>query len=499
MKHGMFAESMIVEAVRLNLRLLPVDGGRRKRWEEFMRMGFGRTCFIILAVVYFTAAPGPLMAGDAAPGKKAAADLAAYLKEAAENNASLKAAYHRFQAALEKIPQEKYLPDPRISFGYFIEPVETRVGPQQARIGLSQTFPWIGKLLAKGDRAAREADAEKARFDALRLSIFAEVKKTYFEYAYLLRAIDVTRDNRDLLNYLESVVQARYAAGVSPYADVLSIQLERDKLDDRLRALEDFKNPLAAVLNAAMNRDPGVPLPDRPDVPVMTAELSDDELLGRMSKANPSLWAYDSLAAKERIGVSLAKMEFIPEVTLGVETILTGDYNYYLARPDSQGNPTMGSPPPRDSGKDAWIASLSLNIPLWFGKRTAGIREARSRELAALKDREGLEKKLGADMKLALYKYRDAVRKIELYQDALIPRGEQALAASLEAYHAGKAGFSDLVNAQRALLEFELNHVRALTDQAQRLAEIEMLVGEDVSFEIYGSMISLTRYQSPIK
>ncbi len=467
--------------------------------EMGMRKRLLTTHHLLLAAVFLAVMAGPLFAAEKNKGEQAAADLAIYLKEAAENNASLKAAYHRFQAALEKIPQEKYLPDPRVSFGYFIEPVETRVGPQRARIGLSQTFPWIGKLLAKGDQAAKAADAEKARFDALRLSIFYEVKKTYFEYAYLLRAIDVTRDNLNLLDYLESVLQARYANGLSSYSDLLSVQNERAKLEDRALALEDFKTALAAALNAAMNRDPGVPLPDRPDVPVMEAKLSDEDLLGRMKTANPSLRVFDSLAGKERIGAALAKMDFIPDLTFGVETIITGQYDYYIARPDSSGNPTQGSPPPRDSGKDAWIASLSLNIPLWVGKRTAAIREARARELAAVKDREGLEKKLGAQIKLALYKYRDAQRKIELYQKTLIPRGEQALSAALMAYHAGKASYSDLIGAQRALLEFELNHVRALTDQAQLLAELEMLVGDDVSHEIYGSLLSLTRYQGPIK
>lgn len=439
-------------------------------------------------------------AGTQAAGQKAEADIGVYLKETAEKNTRLKAAFQRVQAALEHVPQETSLPDPRFTFGYFIVPVETRVGPQNARLGLTQTLPWIGKLIAKGDAAAALADAEKARFDALRLSLFYELKKTYFEYAYLLRAIALTKENRDLLDYLESVVKARYTAGLAGYGDLLGIQMERDKLDDSYRSQEDLRHPLAAALNAVMNRPVEAPLPDAPDIPVMRVTLDDTKLLAALNDRNPQLKVYDYLAKKEKIGGSLARMDFIPDLTFGIETIITGPYSYYVSRYDASSQKmTSPSPPPRDSGKDAWVASVSLNIPLWIGKRQAAIREAKARETAAVADREGLAEKLAADLKLALYNYRDAARKIELYQKVLIPKAQQTLAAMLASYQAGRAGFADLVNTQRSLLEFELNHIRALATQAQRLAEIDMLVGEDVSYTVYGSLQSLSAYSGPVK
>ena len=67
--------------------------------------------------------------------------LEGYLQYAYEHHPSLKAAYTRFEIALQKVPQVKALPDPKVSFGFFISPVETRVGPQQAKFSLSQQFP----------------------------------------------------------------------------------------------------------------------------------------------------------------------------------------------------------------------------------------------------------------------------------------------------------------------------------------------------------------------
>ena len=71
-----------------------------------------------------------------------------YLRYAALNNAGLKAAFEQWKAAMEQIPQAKSLPDPKFTYGYFIEEVETRVGPQRQKFGIMQVFPWFGKIEA---------------------------------------------------------------------------------------------------------------------------------------------------------------------------------------------------------------------------------------------------------------------------------------------------------------------------------------------------------------
>ena len=57
-----------------------------------------------------------------------------YLRIAAEQNPSLKAKYNMYLASLERVNQQDALPDPTVSFGYFISPVETRVGQQRMKL-----------------------------------------------------------------------------------------------------------------------------------------------------------------------------------------------------------------------------------------------------------------------------------------------------------------------------------------------------------------------------
>jgi cobalt-zinc-cadmium efflux system outer membrane protein len=65
---------------------------------------------------------------------------------AARHNPGLRAAFERWKADLERIPQARSLPDPRFTYGYFIERVETRVGPQRHRFSLQQMLPASRRL-----------------------------------------------------------------------------------------------------------------------------------------------------------------------------------------------------------------------------------------------------------------------------------------------------------------------------------------------------------------
>ena len=103
---------------------------------------------------------------------QAQTELDNYLKIGAENNPGLKAKFSEYNAALEKVPQVGALPDPTVSFGYFISPVETRVGPQQAKFGIKQMFPWFGTLNAKEDVAIQRAKSKYEAFEELKSKLF---------------------------------------------------------------------------------------------------------------------------------------------------------------------------------------------------------------------------------------------------------------------------------------------------------------------------------------
>jgi len=391
--------------------------------------------------------------------------LSDYLAYAALNNPGLEAAFNRWKAALERVPQVRSLPDPRFNYAYFIREVETRVGPQEHKVGIAQMFPWFGKLELMQDVALEAANAERQRYEAAKLRLFYQVKTAYYEFYYLGRAIAITEENVQLMTYLEAVARTKYKVGAPTYAAVVKAQVELGKLEDKLRALRDFAEPVTAQLNAALNRPSDASLPLPTAISEEQVVLSEDQLLSWLKERNPELKAIDSIAAKERAAADLARKDFFPDITVGVDYIETDSARM------------AGTP---DSGKDPVVGMISVNLPIWRDKYRAAEREARARQEASLKERSNRENSLVASLEMALYGFRDAERKIDLYRDTLMPKAKQSLKVTQQAYEAGTTDFLDVIDAQRALLEFELSYERALVNRAQRLAEIEMLVGVEV-------------------
>jgi len=392
--------------------------------------------------------------------------LADYLKYATLNNPGLEAAFHQWQAALERVTQVTTLPDPRFDYAYYIEEVETRVGPQQQKFGISQTFPWFGKLKLKGSVAFEGANAEQEQYEKAKLHLFYRVKSAYYEYYYLGRAVAITKEHINLLINLESVARTRFKTGHASHAAVIQAQVELGKLDDRLRTLESLREPIVARLNAALNRPADASLPWPQTIPYEDSVFTDREALDWLAERNPDLKRLDFLTKQEEFAIKLARKNYYPNITIGVDYIDTDE----ALMPDTS-----------DSGKAPVIAKASLTLPIWHGKYRAAEKEARLRQAATQELRADTENQLEANLKLALYHLRDAERKIDLYRDTLIPKADESLNVAQLGFQGGKVSFISLIDAERLLLEFQLAYERALADRAMRLAEIETLVNKDLS------------------
>ncbi len=407
--------------------------------------------------------PADAPAAHALPAKPVLED---YLAHAALSNPQMEAAFHRWRAAALQAPQTRSLPNPSLTYRYYIEQVETRVGPQRQAVQISQMFPWFGKLRLAGEAADQAAEASRQRYEAVKLKLFYQVADAYCEYYYLKRAIDITGQNIELLKSIEIVASARYRVAAAAASDVVRAQVELGKLDDRLRTLQELRAPILAELNAALNRSPDAPLPWPTTLAAPAVDVEPGQWSMWMRENNPDLKAIDSEIARLRLGVDLAGKNYYPNLGLGVQWIDTAS--------------AAGAMQPSDSGQDAVIATLTIDLPIWREKLDAGRRQARRRLAAGRADKVQTTNALEAKLKMALYKFNDAERKMALYRATLTPKAKQSLNMIESTYRAGEAGFIDLLDAVRVLLEFDLAYERALASRAQRLAELEMLIGRSI-------------------
>jgi cobalt-zinc-cadmium efflux system outer membrane protein len=389
------------------------------------------------------------------------ATLQDVLAMAAMRHPGMKAAFEAWQAALEKSPQVMALPDPKFSYGYFIREVETRVGPQQQRVGLSQMFPWFGKRTLAGQMADQDAEAAWQVYESTKRKLFQSVKTTWNELAYLHESIRITEENIELMKHFERVAQARFRSG-SDVTGVVKAQVEIGKLEDRLLSLQDMILPLITRLNTEMNRPPNTFLPVPKLENTQTSQLPIKTTMDAMLLQHPDLAALQAEVEKNRKSIQLALKNNRPDFTLGLDYIQT----------DSSATAGIS-----DNGKDPVMITGAFNIPIWNRKNKAAVRQAESNTSAAQLRLKQRENELQTDLAMELFDYRDAERKLGLYKNSLTPLTENALRVAEQSYQAGQSDFLELIDAQRLLLEFQLSYQRALADRAIATAGLEKLLG----------------------
>ncbi|MBN2589444.1 MAG: TolC family protein [Sedimentisphaerales bacterium] len=388
-----------------------------------------------------------------------------YLRIAAMQNAGLETAFEQWQAALEQIPQAKVLPDPKFTYGYFIREIETRTGPQKQRFSIAQTFPWFGVIDSRTDIASMKAQAAYQNYEAKKLELFYNVKNSFYEYAYLGSAIDIAKQNVELLKYLEEIARTRYAISTGSHPDIIRAQIELAIIEDKLQSLEKLQEPMVAGLNSILNRKNDLPLPLPEFEKSIHVTINKKELIDSMISNNPKLLAQNFDIASAKAGIELAKKKFYPDLSIGLDWIQTDDAI------------TAGV---KDSGQDPIIAMFSINLPIWTESYKAAEIQARTQARVLSAKKEQSQNDFIAQFEKNLFEYEDSVRKISLNENTLIPRAQEMLEASETAYKAGTVDFLNLIDSQRTLLEFKLSYERECTRKMQKLAALEMLTGNEL-------------------
>lgn len=392
-------------------------------------------------------------------------ELQGYLRYGSLNNAELKASFEAWKAALEHIPQAKALDDPKFTYGYFIEEVETRVGPQRNKFGIMQVFPWFGKIEARTDIAAANAKVARQRYEATKLKLFWQIKEAYYEFAYLATSIETAKENLELLEHFEEIARTKYRADTATHPDIIRIQVELAKLEDVLKSLEQLREPTVAMLNSVLNRPPGSELAWPKKELAREVQLDQRDIIESLIRNNPQLAELDWEVEAAKARVELAKRDFYPDIGVGVDWIQT----------DNAAAQGM-----RDSGKDPVVLTFSMNIPLWRDKYKAAERQAKADFRGTQQRKKDIENKTIAKAMQLLYDVEDSQRKIHLYGDILVSKAEELVATSESAYRADTIDFLSLIDAQRMLLRYKLDHERAITDNQQKLAELEMVIGREL-------------------
>ncbi|MAE08063.1 MAG: hypothetical protein CL661_04810 [Bacteroidetes bacterium] len=386
-------------------------------------------------------------------------ELNIYLQTAAKNNPGLKAKFNEYMAALEIAPQVKALPDPNIVFGYFIQPVETRVGPQRFKISVAQMFPWFGTLKSKENAAVQQAKAKYEVFEDARASLFNEVRSNYYNLYFNKKAIDITIENIEILVIFQKLATIKVEAGIVSAVDEYRIEMEIGDLENQLARLRDNQFVLEVMFNKLLNvdYDNEVLIPDI--LWESDFNFSRQTALDSIRTSNHQLLSinFQSIALSYKRDVA-SKMGN-PGFSLGLDYIAIGKGDNNLAGTDAFMFPKVG-----------------ITIPLYRSKYKAMVQEVIYLEVA--KENEKIERTNVLEVLFENWwkEYRDAERRVQLYfsQSALAHKALNLLETQ---YATGNSNFEEVLRMERKVLKYNLELEKARADKQAAISFITYLMG----------------------
>jgi outer membrane protein TolC len=391
--------------------------------------------------------------------------LAAYVSFALKHSPEVRAAFERWRASALSISRSRRLPEPTLAFGYFIRSVETRVGPQRFKVGLSQVLPWPTKLSAAADAASERANAVQRIVEAELLRVKRDVGAAYWTLWQIDEEHRLKSEHDALLESLAAAIRGRLKTGAATLADLNQIELTIARHHDHRGRHEEARIKASSRLLAAM----GVAGEDRKllagDTPLHGLPKAEASELRDKVAHHPRIAMHDHLALGEESRARAEEASRYPKIRLGLDFIETGDAQ-------------MSGVP--ESGKDPVIVSAGVSIPLWSGSYSDATEAAQASARAHRAKREGAAVRAQGAFDGVLADLRDAQRRIQLYEKTLVPQAETTFQAVIGGYQTGRSTVAAVILAQRDLLELQIEHARARAEHAKTWMILEYMVGSEL-------------------
>jgi len=393
------------------------------------------------------------------------AQLTDILNEADAQNPSLRVQQEQIEMASSQIKQVTSLQDPIISVSLLNYPVNSfttnRTPMTGNEIRLAQMFPFPGKLDAKGRVAAKKSLWFAAAYQDTRLQLRRQVKDAWYRLLFQRQAIQLTQRNLKIFDDFIKLTEARYEVGKGLQQNVLKAHLQRSRQLDKLLVLQQQEEATVAELNSLVGRKTDQPLEINDQLQSFDKGFKLNELQEQATQKRPMFKAYSALIDQYKAQRQLARLDYRPDFTL---------WAGYRWRDDSL----------VDGGNDFISTGISFNLPVRKERRAASVAAADSALRLAFKKRNSFLNQVDLEIHRSLTSFEQAGKLADLYQNGIIPQANQTFQATLSAYQVDQVDFLDLLDSLLTLYRYEIDFIKALSDQQRSMARLEAAAGLEI-------------------
>ena len=416
-------------------------------------LGFLSALAVFLSPVILPAGEGP-------------APASFYVEEALSKNPSLASMRERIRMRENALVRAGALDDPKARFGVTNLPTrswsfrdEEMTGKE---VGLSQMFPFPGKLRLKREAAGKEREQSVHELEEMRTMLRSEIRMTYAELSSVRRQAEVVRRTREVLRDIVGVTQEMYSVGRGTQPDVLRGQVESGKMREMLLMLENREKALSVRLNTLAALPADRPVPELEEFSEFALPGRQDEMTGIYRENRPARKAVLARVGRGEARIAMAGKEYYPDFEVSVS------YMQRDAMPDGSNRSDMIS------------SMVMVNLPVWRRQKLdPQLREMTAEREMEARELEALDLAAENEIGRILANLASLAEVSALFRTTLIPQAEQSFRANVESYQVGKIDFPMLMDSVMTVLSFRREYLAMVGEMHMEKARLEAAVGKE--------------------
>ncbi|MCC5467870.1 TolC family protein [Pelosinus baikalensis] len=380
---------------------------------------------------------------------------------AVKNNPAVIESQKRWEEKEARIPLAKAWANPQ--FGIMKDDIpKSTLNPFDAMMTeytFTQDIMNPSKLKAMGKMAGSDAAMTKANYQDKQMEAYAAAKTAYYDLLYADKALEIGKENQQLMGQLVQIAQVNYSTGMVPLQDTLRAQTEFSKMTTDLLSMASMAAVAKAKVNTVIGRKADTAFTVKEEFSAPPPDFDLTSLQTEVQAGKPAVVGMEQQVEMAKNGVELAKKQQLP------------DYQFSIGYKDRK--QTM-----MDTTPDTWKMEVMVMLPIWQGKNKAEIKSAAASLEAAQASLATMQSMTELDLQMALTEAQSAWRQIDLYKNTVIPQAEQTYQAGVVSYTNGKVDFMAVLDSLNALRNVRLDYYKARVNYEKAVADLEKAVGK---------------------
>jgi NodT family efflux transporter outer membrane factor (OMF) lipoprotein len=334
----------------------------------------------------------------------------------------------------------------------------------QAGFDASWELDLWGHVRRQIEAAGAQAEAAEIDRRGVLVSTLAELARDYIQLRGVQAQIAISNENLNSANDILQLTKTRAARGLTTQLDVENAAAEAASIGAQLPGLENQASMEINALSLLLDEPPGSlrselarakPIPPVPPrVPLGIAS--------ELARRRPDIREAEAQLHAATAGIGVAVADFYPSVKLNGTNV---EFNALDLKNLWKGSSLQ------------YVLGPSLSIPIFEGgrlKSTLELREIQQQEAAITYHKTVLQ--AWHEVVNALVAYRTEQQRRTRLKDQ-VDHSRRALALSRTRYVTGVTDFISVLDAERTLLQAELQHAQSTTDVSTNLVQLYKALG----------------------